>query len=83
MGSGTRRIKTDKRDAAALAEACRLGIYRPAHRVSQEQRRERQQQTVRQQIVRQRTALINVSRPSARSVTVRCALRFERPTEAD
>ena len=33
-GQRTRRIKTDKRDAAALAEACRLGIYRAAHRVS-------------------------------------------------
>lgn len=61
-GQRTRRIKTDKRDAAALAEACRLGIYRPAHRVSRTQWRERQQQTVRQQLVRQRTALINVSR---------------------
>jgi transposase len=56
-GQRTRRIKTDKRDAAALAEACRLGIYRPAHRVSRSQWRERQQQTV-----RQRTALINVCR---------------------
>src|SRR5688500_14756896 len=28
-----RRIKTDRRDVAALAEACRLGIYRRAHRV--------------------------------------------------
>jgi transposase len=27
-----RRIKTDKRDARALCEACRLGAYRPAHR---------------------------------------------------
>ena len=61
-GQRTRRIKTDKRDAAALAEACRLGIYRAAHRVSPSQWRERQQQTVRQQIVRQRTALINVCR---------------------
>ena len=61
-GQRTRRIKTDKRDAAALAEACRRGIYRPAHRVSRTQWRERQQQTVRQQLVRQRTALINVCR---------------------
>ncbi|HKH73996.1 MAG TPA: IS110 family transposase [Vicinamibacterales bacterium] len=61
-GQRTRRIKTDKRDAAALAEACRLGIYRAAHRVSPGHWRERQQQTVRQQIVRQRTALINVCR---------------------
>ena len=37
-GQRTRRIKTDKRDVAALAEACRLGIYRAAHRVSAAQR---------------------------------------------
>ena len=27
----SRRVKTDKRDARTLAEACRLGAYRPAH----------------------------------------------------
>jgi transposase len=32
-GERTRRIKTDKRDVAALAEANRREIYRPAHRV--------------------------------------------------
>jgi transposase len=34
----SRRVKTDKRDARALAEACRLGAYHPAHRTSDEQR---------------------------------------------
>ena len=34
----TRKIKTDRRDARALAEACRLGAYRPAHRLSDPQR---------------------------------------------
>src|ERR671938_2008931 len=33
-----RRIKTDKRDARALCDACRLGAYRPAHRTSDRQR---------------------------------------------
>ena len=28
----TRKVKTDRRDAHALAEACLLGAYRPAHR---------------------------------------------------
>jgi transposase len=28
----TRKVKTDRRDARALAEACLLGAYRPAHR---------------------------------------------------
>lgn len=65
-GQRTRRIKTDKRDAAALAEACRLGIYRAAHRVSAPQWRERQHQAVRSQLVRQRTALINLTRAMLR-----------------
>src|SRR5579885_2407086 len=30
----SRRIKTDRRDARALAEACRVGAYRAAHRTS-------------------------------------------------
>src|SRR5262245_31388096 len=30
----TRKVKTDRRDARALAEACLLGAYRPAHRLS-------------------------------------------------
>ena len=34
----SRKIKTDRRDARALAEACRLGAYRPAHRLSDAQR---------------------------------------------
>jgi hypothetical protein len=34
----SRRVKTDKRDARALAEACRLGAYRPAHRASDARR---------------------------------------------
>jgi transposase len=61
-GARARRVKTDKRDAAALVEACRLGIFRRAHRVSATQWRERQRQTVRGQLVRHRTALINLTR---------------------
>src|SRR5437867_8138207 len=37
-GQRHRRVKTDRRDARALAEACRLGAYRPAHRTSEAQR---------------------------------------------
>jgi len=33
-----RRVKTDRRDAEALAHACRLGASRPAHRPSEQQR---------------------------------------------
>jgi len=50
-----RRVKTNRRDARTLATACRLGAYRPAHRVSAEQRRIRQQLTVRDVLVRSRT----------------------------
>ena len=42
-----RRVKTDRRDARMLAEAARLGSYRPAHRVSAEQRQVRRQLLVR------------------------------------
>ncbi len=34
-----KKIKTDKRDARALCEACRLGAYRHAHHTSERQRR--------------------------------------------
>jgi transposase len=34
----SRRVKTDKRDARTLMEACRLGAYRPAHRLSEARR---------------------------------------------
>ena len=37
-GETTRRIKTDRRDVAALAEANRRGWYRVAHRTSAAQR---------------------------------------------
>jgi transposase len=53
-----RRVKTNRRDARTLATACRLGAYRPAHRVSEEQRRIRQQLTVRDVLVRTRTRAI-------------------------
>ena len=34
----SRKVKTDRRDARTLADACRLGAYRPAHRLSEAQR---------------------------------------------
>jgi len=39
----SRKVKTDRRDARALAEACLLGAYRPAHRLSDPQRHVREQ----------------------------------------
>jgi transposase len=54
-----RRVKTDRRDVAALAEANRRGWYRAAYRVSGEQRRLRQQLAVRRRLVGMRTTLIS------------------------
>src|SRR3989454_482441 len=53
-----RRVKTDRRDAQALAEACRLGAYRPAHRTSEAQRHVRWQIAVRETLVRTRARSI-------------------------
>ena len=65
------RIKTDRRDVAALAEACRLGIYRRAHRVSAAQRQRRRELKVRELLVRQRTMLINFLRAEVRQEGLR------------
>jgi transposase len=54
----SRRIKTDRRDAHALAEACRLGAYRPAHRTSPIQRDVRAVVGIRELLVRTRTRWI-------------------------
>jgi transposase len=67
----TRRIKTDRRDVAALAEACRTGIYRHAHRVSPVQRRWRQQLRIRRQFVRMRTQVISMVRATLRQEGLR------------
>lgn len=66
MYGARQRIKTDRRDAAALAEACRRGIYRRAHRVSAEQRRNRRALRIREQLVRVRTQTINLLRAQLR-----------------
>ena len=90
-GSRHRAVKTDRRDVAALAEACRLGIYRSAHRVSAAQRAERRRLRVREQLIRVRTQAINLLRaqlrqegyrlPSGSSATV--VPRLERLRVAD
>lgn len=57
----SRRVKTDKRDALALADACKLGAYRPAHRTSEEQRHVRALLTVRDSLVRSRARLVTLT----------------------
>src|SRR5262245_66686068 len=58
----TRRIKTDRRDARALADANLLGAYRPAHRLSEPQRHVRGRLLVRDALVRTRTRYISLIR---------------------
>lgn len=61
-GSRSRKVKTDGRDTAALFDACRLGIYRRAHRVSAAQRARRQQLRIRRHLVRMRSGSISLVR---------------------
>src|SRR5712691_8128609 len=60
--SRTRKVKTDRRDARALLEACRLGAYRPAHRLSEAQRHVRAHLAVRDALVRTRARYISLLR---------------------
>ena len=58
----TRKVKTDRRDARALADACVLGAYRRAHRLSDPQRHVRGRLLVRDALVRTRTRYISLIR---------------------
>ena len=58
----SRRVKTDRRDAQALMDACRLGAYRSVHRTSEEQRQVRALLIVRDNLVRARVRQIQVMR---------------------
>lgn len=57
--TGDKKLKTDKRDARALAQAAKLGAYKAAHRLSDAQCAVRTQVQVRQALVQMRTKLIN------------------------
>ncbi len=61
-GDLQRRVKTDRRDVAALAEANRRGWYRAAHRTSAAQRGTRQVLRARRQIVQMRTGAVALIR---------------------
>ena len=62
----SRRIKTDKRDARTLMEACRLGAYRPAHRLSEARRHVRAELAVREALVRTRTRYVALAKALVR-----------------
>lgn len=70
-GYRQRRVKTDRRDTAALLEACRRGVYRAVHRRSPAQRARQAQLTVRATLVATRTKLINVVRALTRGAGLR------------
>jgi transposase len=70
-GRRARRIKTDRRDVAALAEACRTQMYRAAHRVSAERRALRQTLAIRRHLITMRSRAINVLRAQLRQEGMR------------
>ena len=72
-GSRSRKVKTDKRDAAALAEACRTGVFRRAHRASAAARDLRRRLRVRSHLVRQRSQTISLLRSLLRQEGLRVA----------
>ena len=71
-GDAQRKVKTDKRDVAALAEANRRGWYRPAYRVSAAQRERRQVLRSRRQLVQMRSGTISL----VRSLLRQCGYRL-------
>ncbi|MGH7627286.1 MAG: IS110 family transposase [Gemmatimonadaceae bacterium] len=69
----SRRAKTDRRDARTLMEACRLGAYRPAYRLSDARRHVRAELAVREALVRTRTRYIAVAKALVRRDGLRVA----------
>lgn len=62
----SRRTKTDKRDARTLMEACELGAYRRAHRLSDARRHVRADLAVRDALVRTRTRYVALAKAFVR-----------------
>jgi transposase len=72
-GEIRRKVKTDRRDVAALAEANRRGWYRATHRVSTAQRALRQQLRSRRLLVQMRSGTIALIRSLLRQSGYRLA----------
>jgi len=70
-GHRSRRIKTDRRDVAALTEACQQGTYRLAHRRSARQHEVQCRLNVRKAMTQARTRAISVARAMTRSAGFR------------
>jgi len=71
--SRAHRVKTDRRDARALAEALRLGVFRVVHRVSAERRHVRAELAVREALVRTRTRYVSLAKSLVRRDGLRVA----------
>lgn len=72
-GELRRKVKTDRRDVAALAEANRRGWYRATHRVSAAQRETRQILRSRRLLVRMRSGTVSLVRSLLRQSGYRLA----------
>jgi transposase len=72
-GEIRRKVKTDRRDVAALGEANRRGWYRATHRVSRPQRALRQVLRSRRQLVQMRSGTISLIRSLLRQGGYRLA----------
>lgn len=72
-GTRTRRVKTDKRDAQALADACMSGTYRKAHRASESRRKLKVELSVRESLVRQRASHLHLMGTLVRQQGLRVA----------
>lgn len=62
----SKKVKTDKRDARTLADACIVGAYRVTHRVSGAQRHVRSELAVRDALVRTRTRYVALIKAAVR-----------------
>ena len=62
----SRRVKTDRRDARTLAEACQLAAYRRVHRRSPARRHVQAELTVRDALIRTRTRYVAVVKARVR-----------------
>ena len=70
-GQRSRRIKTDRRDVAALTEACQRGCYRVAHRRSARRRTVQVQLNIRRELTEARTRAISLTRALVRGAGFR------------
>jgi transposase len=71
MGTAAGVSRPDRRDVAALAEACQRGFYRAAHRRSATQRTVQAQLNVRRELTDSRTRAISLARAIIRGAGFR------------